>query len=129
MPDAFCMSKAIHLSIVSPVYRSSTLVDELVARIRTEAAKLTEDFEIILVDDCSPDDSWSKIEENGKQDACVKGIRLSRNFGQHPAILAGLKHCKGELVAVMDCDLQDNPDEIPDLYRKANETHFDLVLA
>lgn len=122
------MDRSVHISIVSPVYMAAAMVDELVSRVSTAAAKLTENYEIILVDDCSPDDSWKKIEALCQKDKRVKGLRLSRNFGQHPAILAGLEQCKGEWVVVMDCDLQDVPEEIPNLYKKALEGN-DLVLA
>jgi dolichol-phosphate mannosyltransferase len=103
------MSQRPYLSIVSPVYKAEKIVDELVARIREEAIKITDDFEIILVEDCGPDNSWSKIEENCKKYCEVKGIKLSRNFGQHFAITCGLDNANGDFVIVMDCDLQDNP--------------------
>jgi dolichol-phosphate mannosyltransferase len=86
------------------------------------------DFEIILVEDCGGDQSWSKIVELATSDARVKGIQLSRNFGQHYGITAGLDHCDGDWVVVMDCDLQDRPEEIPRLYAKAQEG-YDVVLA
>lgn len=103
------MSHRPYLTIVSPVYKAEKIVDELVARIREEAIKITNDFEIILVEDCGPDNSWSKIEENCKKFSEVKGIKLSRNFGQHFAITCGLDNADGDFVIVMDCDLQDNP--------------------
>jgi dolichol-phosphate mannosyltransferase len=103
------MSQRPYLTIVSPVYKAEKIVDELVARIREEAIKITNDFEIILVEDCGPDNSWSKIEENCKKFSEVKGIKLSRNFGQHFAITCGLDNADGDFVIVMDCDLQDNP--------------------
>ena len=86
------------------------------------------DFEIILVDDYSPDNSWSKIEELSTKHPQVTGIKLSRNFGQHYAITAGLDQAKGEWMVVMDCDLQDRPEEIPALYEKAQEG-FEAVFA
>lgn len=116
------------LSIVSPVYRAENIVDELVRRIKLSIEPLTNDYEIVLVEDCGPDNSWAQIEKNAKLDARVKGIKLSRNFGQHHAITAGLDACKGEWVVVMDCDLQDRPEEIPALYTKALEG-YDIVFA
>ncbi len=86
------------------------------------------DFEIILIDDCSPDNPWPAIEKMAAVTPELKGLRLSRNFGQHAAIQAGLTHAKGDWVIVMDCDLQDKPSEIPKLYTKALEG-YDLVLA
>ncbi len=86
------------------------------------------EFEIILVDDYSPDNSWTEIERLSGIHPEVKGIKLSRNFGQHYAITAGLDTAKGDWIIVMDCDLQDRPEEIPNLLRKAEEG-YDVVLA
>lgn len=116
------------ISIVSPVYRAEKIVDKLVERISEEVSKITENFEIILVEDGSPDDSWEAIERNCQKDTRVKGIKLSRNFGQHYAITAGLDAAKGKWIVVMDCDLQDRPEEIINLYTKALEG-YDIVLA
>jgi glycosyltransferase involved in cell wall biosynthesis len=85
-------------------------------------------YEIILVDDYSPDNSWTEIERLASIHPEIKGIKLSRNFGQHYAITAGLDAAKGEWVVVMDCDLQDKPEEIPNLLAKAQEG-YDVVLA
>lgn len=120
--------KNIHISIVSPVYRAENIVSELVKQVREAVQTITEDFEIILVNDASPDASWERIKDECQLDKRVKGINLSRNFGQHYAITAGLNYAKGEWVVVMDCDLQDRPDEIPNLYRKAQEG-YDSVFA
>ena len=115
------------ISVVSPVYGCGGTVIELYLRIKNalEAEKIS--FEILLIDDGSPDESWSVIEELASRDNRVKGILFSRNFGQHNAITAGLGHVQGEWVVVMDCDLQDQPEEIIKLYRKAREG-FDIVL-
>ena len=115
-----------HISIVSPVYRGEKMVHELVSRIKQNVSKITDDFDIVLVNDASPDKSWPMILEECKIDKRVKGINLSRNFGQHEAILAGLNYAKSEWVVVMDCDLQDRPEEIPFFYQKALEG-FDIV--
>lgn len=116
----------MHLSIISPVYRAENVLDELVSRIKASAP--VKEFEIILVDDDSPDNSWQKIEQLASIHPEIRGIKLSRNFGQHYAITAGLDAAKGEWVVVMDCDLQDRPEEIPDLIAKASEG-YDVVLA
>ena len=118
----------VKLSIVSPVYRAEKMVHMLVERIVKSVTTITEDFEIILVNDASPDASWSVIEHECAQNKRVKGINLSRNFGQHYAITAGLHYAQGEWVVVMDCDLQDRPEEIPALYQKALEG-YDIVYA
>ncbi|MCT4591248.1 MAG: glycosyltransferase family 2 protein [Carboxylicivirga sp.] len=117
-----------HISIISPVYRAENIVEELVTKIKQHIEQITDNFEIILVNDCSPDNSWIKILQEARKDKRVKGINLSRNFGQHQAITAGLKYSKGDWSVVMDCDLQDRPDEIVNLYNKANEG-WEIVLA
>ncbi|MBO3269730.1 glycosyltransferase family 2 protein [Hymenobacter defluvii] len=117
-----------HLSIVSPVYRAEAMLVELVERIVASVQPITESFEIILVDDRSPDNSWPVIEQLMRQDHRVRGVRLSRNFGQHRAITAGLDYSRGEWVVVLDCDLQDRPEEIHTLYGQAQQG-YELVLA
>lgn len=116
------------LSIVAPVYRSDTIVPEFVRRACAGASKVTGDFELLLIEDGSPDNSWAAIVHECDRDPRVKGVQLSRNFGQHPAITAGLAHARGRFVVVIDSDLQDDPGYIPDLYRKALEG-FDIVFA
>ena len=122
------MTQNIKISIVSPVYRAEKMVHMLVERIVKSVSTITEDYEIILVNDASPDASWQMIEQKCAIDKRVKGVNLSRNFGQHYAITAGLNYAKGEWVVVMDCDLQDRPEEIPALYNKAQEG-YDSVFA
>ena len=116
------------ISIVSPVYREEKMVHELVCRIQKNVSGFTEDYEIILVNDASPDNSWQAILQECSIDHRIKGINLSRNFGQHRAILSGLQYAKGDWVIVMDCDLQDKPEEISTLYKKALEG-YDVVFA
>ncbi|OJV42951.1 MAG: glycosyltransferase [Bacteroidales bacterium 36-12] len=122
------MEENIHISVVSPVYMAERIVAELVKQIKESLKSITDHYEIILVNDASPDKSWGSIQEECKKDKRVKGIDLSRNFGQHYAITAGLSLSKGEWIVVMDCDLQDRPDEIPNLYNKAQEG-WDSVFA
>ena len=122
------MNSNPHISIVSPVYRGEKSVSELVSRSVESVRTITDNFEIILVNDASPDNSWTEIIKQCESNPKVKGINLSRNFGQHYAITAGLRFAKGEWVVVMDCDLQDRPEEVPNLYRKAQEG-FDIVYA
>jgi len=122
------MSEITHISVVSPVYRGEKMVSELVRRNVEALRTITEDYEIILVNDCSPDESWLEIEKECARNPKVKGLNLSRNFGQHYAITAGLTYATGEWVVVMDCDLQDRPEEIPNLYKKAKEG-YDIVFA
>ena len=114
------------LSIVSPVYKAENIVKELVVRIHQSVQPITDDYEVILVEDGSQDNSWAAIEEECRTDGRVKGIKLTRNFGQHYAITAGLAHSTGDFTVVMDCDLQDNPEDIPRLL-EATEKGFDIV--
>jgi len=116
------------ISIVSPVYRAEKTIDELIREVVKSVSIITADFEIILIDDGSPDLSWERIGLHCRRDRRIKGIRLSRNFGQHNAITAGLSVAAGDWIVVMDCDLQDRPDEIPNLYHRAQEG-YDIVLA
>ena len=122
------MDNKVHISVVSPEYKGEKMVSELVRRIKESVGTITDDFEIILVNDASPDNTWAEIEKECAADSRVKGLDLSRNFGQHYAITAGLHYAKGEWVVVMDCDLQDRPEEIPNLYKKAMEG-WDIVFA
>lgn len=117
-----------HISIVSPIYRGEKMVEELVRRNVESVSTITDDYEIILVNDASPDNSWEEIVKQCSLNPKVKGLNLSRNFGQHYAITAGLYYAQGDWVVVMDCDLQDRPEEIPNLYKKAQEG-FDIVYA
>ena len=116
------------VSVVSPVYRSKALVPELVARIRAVMIPLGVDWELILVDDVCPEGSWDVIVAEAKADHHVRGFKLSRNFGQHYAITAGLDRVSGDAVVVMDCDLQDRPEEIPRLLEEMRKG-YDVVLA
>lgn len=117
-----------HISIVSPEYKGEKMVKQLVDRVTASVSTITDNFEIILVNDASPDNTWTEIEKACAKDKRVKGLNLSRNFGQHYAITAGLNYAKGDWVVVMDCDLQDRPEEIPNLYKKAQEG-YDIVQA
>ncbi len=117
-----------HLSVVIPVYKAENCIDALYLRLKTALETISADFEIVLVEDCGGDRSWQVIEKLAAVDARVCGIQFSRNFGQHYGITAGLDHCNGDWVVVMDCDLQDRPEEIPRLYAKAQEG-YDVVLA
>lgn len=115
-----------HISVVTPVYGCESCLGRLYLRLRNTLEQISADFEIVMVDDASPDDAWSTIEDLCNGDPRVKGIRLSRNFGQHRAITAGLDYVTGEWVVVMDCDLQDQPEEILKLYAVAKDG-FDVV--
>lgn len=115
-----------HLSVVVPVYNERSLIDELISRVTLNIISITEDYEIIIVDDGSEDDTWNLIENHARLEKRIKGISFSRNFGHHYAITAGLHNSSGEWVVVMDGDLQDRPEVIPDLYNEARQG-FDVV--
>lgn len=117
-----------HISIVTPVYKAEGCLEELYRRLVAALSAITEDFEIVMVEDCGGDHSWDIIQALARKDPRVKGIQFSRNFGQFYGITAGLDHCDGDWVVVMDCDLQDRPEEIPRLYARAREG-FDVVHA
>ncbi|WP_262922149.1 glycosyltransferase family 2 protein [Aquimarina acroporae] len=118
----------MEISIVSPVYMAENLVHELVNRLNSTLTSVCDNYEIILVEDGSPDRSWEAIDEICNNNKNVKGIKLSRNFGQHYAITAGLANARGNWIIVMDCDLQDRPEEIPKLYKKVLEG-YEIVYA
>jgi glycosyltransferase involved in cell wall biosynthesis len=116
------------ITVVTPAYRCRDCIPELHRRLTETLERLTEYYEIIFVDDASPQNDWAVIFEIARWDPHVRGIKLSRNYGQHFAITAGLDHARGKWVVVMDCDLQDQPEEIEKLYRKALEG-YEIVLA
>jgi len=118
----------VELSVVSPVYMGEDIVSTLVEKISSVLESMKLAYEIILVEDGSKDNSWLSILEECTKCKHVKGVKLSRNFGQHVAISAGLEHAQGNWTVVMDCDLQDDPKEIQRLYAKALEG-YDVVLA
>ena len=121
-------SNHCHISVVIPVYNAVSMLDELVSRLGAVIRELTSAYEVILVDDRSPDDAWHEIARLAGINEHVKGISLSRNFGQHAAITAGLELATGEWIVVMDCDLQDIPEEIPNLYART-QAGYDIVFA
>lgn len=116
------------ISVVIPVYGCKAALPELHRRLSETLIQISNDYEIILVDDCCPQNSWEEIEKICQIDKKVVGIHLSRNFGQIKAITAGLDNSTGDWIVVMDCDLQDRPEGILDLYKKAQEG-YDVVFA
>lgn len=122
------MNKKVEISVVVPVYGCKGALMELYKRTQKTLESLFESYEIIYVDDNCPQNSWEIVEELCSQDPNVVGIKMSRNFGQMKAILAGLDASCGEWVVVMDCDLQDSPEDIEKLYDKAQEG-YDIVFS
>jgi undecaprenyl-phosphate 4-deoxy-4-formamido-L-arabinose transferase len=105
----------IRLSVVIPVYRSQDTLRELHRRIVAALEPVEPAFEIVLVEDCGGDNSWQVIESIAAHDARVRGIQLARNFGQHNALLCGIRSARGDLIVTIDDDLQNPPEEIPKL--------------
>jgi glycosyltransferase involved in cell wall biosynthesis len=105
------------ISVISPVYGAEGIIGELVNQLTKSLFLITDTFEIILVEDNSPDNSWQEIAQEANTKKYIKGIRLSRNYGQHNAIAAGMELAKGDFIVLLDCDLQHNPTYIPELYK------------
>jgi len=117
----------MNLSIVIPLLNEQNSLEELTSSISTVVKALRLEFEIILIDDGSTDNSWKIISEICSNNQNIKGIRFLKNFGKSQALSAGFKACNGDVVVTMDADLQDDPNEIPELYKKVKEEKFDLV--
>lgn len=115
------------LSIVSTMYRSADFIADFHHRITSAAASITDSYEIILVDDGSPDNSLDIALSLLEKDEHVRIVELSRNFGHHPAILAGLRHAQGEFVFLIDIDLEEKPEWLIDFWRDLEETQADIV--
>ncbi len=115
------------ISVVIPLYNEEESLPELQAWIERVMNENNFTYEIIFVDDGSTDNSWRIIEELQKKSPHVKGIRFRRNYGKSPALHCGFQKTQGDVVITMDADLQDSPDEIPELYRMIKEDGLDLV--
>ena len=116
----------MNLSIVVPVYRGETFIEPLVQRLTQTLPTFAENYEIILVNDGSPDNSWPLIQRLTREHPCVRGIRMMRNYGQHNATLCGVRQACYEVIVTMDQDLQHPPEEIPLLLAKL-EAGYDVV--
>jgi len=117
---------SVRLSVVIPVYRSQATLPELYRRLVAVLESLEPSFEIVLVEDCGGDNSWGVIQELARKDGRVRGIKLARNYGQHNAILCGIRAAKGEFIVTIDDDLQNPPEEIHKLLSRLNEG-YDVV--
>ncbi|MBD0825097.1 glycosyltransferase family 2 protein [Aestuariibaculum marinum] len=117
----------MNISVVIPLLNEQESLTELHDWIAKVMQSNRFSYEIVFIDDGSTDDSWQVIQELAKQNDSVKGIRFSKNFGKSQALHAGFEKAQGDVVITMDADLQDNPDEIPELYSMITEDRFDLV--
>ena len=111
----------MQLSIIIPVYNSSKIIPLLVKKIKENTKKKIKNYEVILINDSSKDNSWNVIKKISKKNKFVKGINLKRNFGQHPALFAGLKYAKGKKIITMDDDLQHSPKFIIKIYNALDQ--------
>ena len=111
------------LSIIIPIYNSEKIVQLLTDQITKSVndIKAIESYEILLINDCSHDDSWEKIKTLAKTSDIIRGINLSQNFGQHNALMAGFNECKGKIIVTMDDDLQHSPNSIIDILNQLNK--------
>lgn len=122
------MTERPHISVVIPEYKGAGMIPALLSRIHNSISPITDNYEVILVNDASPDNTWEVICMECLKDKRIKGINLSRNFGEQYAITAGMSFASGEWIVEMDCDLQNRPEDIPLLYSKAQEG-YDIVYA
>ena len=121
------MSKQLDISVVVPLYNEEESLAELVAWIDRVAQQHTLTYEVIMIDDGSSDNSWAEVERLKESYPAIKGIRFARNYGKSAALYCGFAEAEGEVVFTMDADLQDSPDEIPEMRRMILEDGYDLV--
>lgn len=115
------------ISVVIPLYNEAESLPELEAWIERVMKKNNFSYEVIFVNDGSTDNSWEVIEELQQKNPCVRGVKFRRNYGKSPGLHCGFQRAKGDVVITMDADLQDSPDEIPELYRMIKDEGYDLV--
>ena len=115
------------ISVIVPLYNEEESLPELAAWIKKVMDEHQFSYEVLMVDDGSTDKSWSIVESLHNDNPCISGIRFRRNYGKSAALNTGFEACEGDVVITMDADLQDSPDEIPELYRMIKEDGYDLV--
>lgn len=119
--------KSIQVSVVIPLFNEEESLPELHSWLQRVLQQAALDYEILFIDDGSKDNSWAVIESLSEQDSAVKGIRFQKNYGKSAALHMGFEAAQGKVVITMDADLQDSPDEIPELYRLITEEDLDVV--
>lgn len=117
----------IEISVIITIYNAGNIIPELIKRLQQSLKEITEQYELILVEDRGKDNSWQVLKEYAAKDSRIKIARMARNFGQHNAITAGLHLAKGAYFVIMDGDLQDEPEIIPALYRQLKQTGKEIV--
>jgi glycosyltransferase involved in cell wall biosynthesis len=115
------------ISIVVPVYNEEESLPELETWIREVMQKNKFSYEVLMIDDGSRDTSWEVIQSLAQQNECIKGVKFNKNYGKSAALHIGFEHAQGDVVITMDADLQDSPEEVPELYRMIMQDKFDLV--
>ena len=115
------------ISVIVPLYNEAESLPELTSWIERVMTKHDYSYEIIFVNDGSTDSSWRVIKDLQKKNSCIKGICFRRNYGKSPALNVGFEQAEGDVVITMDADLQDSPDEIPELYKMIMGEGYDLV--
>ncbi|MBR5029555.1 MAG: glycosyltransferase family 2 protein [Muribaculaceae bacterium] len=115
------------ISVVIPLYNEAESLPELAAWIERVMNEHNFSYEVLMIDDGSTDQSWKVIKELSEKNPCIKGVNFRRNYGKSPALYTGFERVKGDVVITMDADLQDSPDEIPELYSMIKDDGYDLV--
>lgn len=122
------VESTIKTSVAIPVYRSETTLDRLIARLTTTLDGIGDPYEIVLVNDGSPDGSWERLIALQKTHPRLHAINLMRNFGQHSALMCAFAHCRGEIIVTLDDDLQHYPEDIPNLLRALEDASVDVAM-
>jgi undecaprenyl-phosphate 4-deoxy-4-formamido-L-arabinose transferase len=120
------MNKQIEVSIVVPVFNEASLIEELVSRLKVVCEKLNQSYEIVIIDDGSSDGSYEKLKEIRSNESALRIVKLTRNFGQQAAVLAGFRISSGDIIVQLDSDLQNPPEEIPKLLNAMSDD-IDMV--
>jgi glycosyltransferase involved in cell wall biosynthesis len=115
------------ISLVIPIYNEESVIDELIEKSLKVLAEITDNFEILVVDDGSQDESLEKLLKHRKNDRRLKILSLSRNFGHQAALTAGLEHVKGDYIAMMDGDLQDPPELLKEMFKELKSGEYDVI--
>lgn len=115
------------ISVIIPLYNEDESLPELIAWIERVMDTNRFTYEIVLIDDGSKDNSWAIIEENAKRNNCIRAIKFRRNYGKSAALHCGFQAAQGDVIITMDADMQDSPDEIPELYRMITADDYDMI--
>lgn len=117
----------MNISVIVPLYNEEESLPELASWIKKVMLENNFSYEVIMINDGSTDRSWDVVKELSSRDSCIKGIKFQRNYGKSAALQKGFEAAQGDVVITMDADLQDSPDEIPDLFKMITQDGFDLV--